>query len=165
MDEWSRSVDSPVFPAICAGQPRSWPNWNKSFTTTDRMQNDRRRRAWQWSAVTARESTMTSASALPRSLRKTALGLTSAAVAFGFSVSAANAASDLGHQPARVASGWGAAPITLSLIDSARREGPVRGTDSALAGARQRIPVGTVEVGYHPVSIPLPVASGPARGM
>jgi hypothetical protein len=105
---------------------------------------------------------MTSVRVLSRlRLHKAALGLAGAAVALGLSISAAQAASDLGHRPARVAPGWGAGPITLSLIDSARREAPVRGADPALAGGRQQMPLRGVAAGYHPSSIPLPIAYRP----
>ncbi len=108
---------------------------------------------------------MTSARALLLGfrLRKAALGLAGTVMALGLSVSAADAASDLGHQPARVASTWGAGPITLSLIEAARHEAPIRGVDPALAPGRQDMPLQAVAVSYHPTSIPLPVAYRPAR--
>jgi hypothetical protein len=117
--------------------------------------------------VTAQEPIMTSARRLsrrPRSLQQMALGLAGVVLTFGLSVSA-QAAADLGHQPARVASHWGAGPLTLSLIASARREAPLRGADPALAGGHQQMPLRAVAVGYHPTSIPMPVAYRPAEGM
>jgi len=105
---------------------------------------------------------MTSARRLsrPRSLHTMALGLAAVVLTFGLSVSA-QAAADLGHQPARVASHWGAGPLTLSLIASARREAPLRGADPALVGGHQQMPLRAVAVGYHPTSIPMPVAYRP----
>jgi hypothetical protein len=107
---------------------------------------------------------MTSArcfSRLPARFHEMALGLAAAVLAIGLSVPAAHAASDLGHQPTRVASSWGAGPITLSLIDSARREAPVHGVDPALAGGHQPMPLQAVQVSYHPTSLPIPAPYRP----
>ncbi len=110
---------------------------------------------------------MTSARAFPstpRMLRTATLGVTAAAMALGLSVSAANAASDFAHRaPRATSSTWGSGPITISLIEAARHEAPVRGVDPALAPGRQDMPLQAVAVSYHPTSIPLPVAYRPAR--
>jgi hypothetical protein len=110
---------------------------------------------------------MTTSRALPSSrntMRKTARNLAAAVVALGLSFSAAHAASDRPTPPHANTSSWGAGPIMLSLLDSARHEAPLRGVDPALKAGHKDQPIQAANTSYHPPIVPTPVAYAPFNG-